>query len=725
MPREGRQALGRRRTESAPRRARVPRRIWSPPGHWGLLAFCGFVVLVVLAFEGIAAHTIGSSTEPQVVGGGPAPLAHSGPLYRARGNRLESIARSPGRRIALTFDDGPDPRWTPRIAAILRAERVPGTFFVVGSQAAQHPDLVRMLVRDGNEIGDHTFTHAALSSGPTWQRHLQIDLSEAVLAGITGHYARFVRPPYAGTPRTITPEEQRALAQVAGRRYYIALSDHDSEDWKRHGVTSIVQHAMPRGRTGGVLLFHDGGGNRSQTVAAVRRLIPRLRERGFQFVSLAGIAGVPPSVADPPASDWERIRGAAFEWGIRIAFLLVAVLSALLLGIGVMVGARALILVALAAHHTRTTRRRPSGPPGDWPRVAVVIPAYNEAVGIERTVRSVAESRYPNVDIVVVDDGSTDATAEIVARLAIPDVHLIRQDNSGKAAALNTGVEHTDAEILVMVDGDTLFELDTLERLVEPLTRDPEIGAVSGNTKVGNRTRLLGRWQHIEYVMGFNLDRRMYEVLQCTPTVPGAIGAFRRDVLDEVGGVPGETLAEDTDLTLAIGRTGRRIVYADDARAWTEAPSTLGALWRQRYRWSFGTMQALWKHRGAVFSRDRRERRIGRYAVPYILLFQVALPVAAPLVDLLLLYGIVFGDPVPVVTLWAVFNLFQLGIAAFGFRLDREPLRPLWALPLQQFVYRQLMYLVVIESTLSAIKGVRTGWRAVPRTGDAVVGAKA
>jgi cellulose synthase/poly-beta-1,6-N-acetylglucosamine synthase-like glycosyltransferase len=355
----------------------------------------------------------------------------------------------------------------------------------------------------------------------------------------------------------------------------------------------------------------------------------------------------------------------------------------------------------------------------------VIIPAYNEAVGIERTVRSVAESRYSNVDIVVVEDGSTDATAEIVARLAIPDVHLIRQDNSGKAAALNTGVEHTDAEIVVMVDGDTLFELDTLERLVEPLTRDPEIGAVSGNTKVGNRTRLLGRWQHIEYVMGFNLDRRMYEVLQCTPTVPGAIGAFRRDVLDEVGGVPGETLAEDTDLTLAIGRTGRRIVYADDARAWTEAPSTLGALWRQRYRWSFGTMQALWKHRGAVVSRDRRERRIGRYAVPYILLFQVALPVAAPLVDLLLLYGIVFGDPVPVVTLWAVFNLFQLVIAAFGFRLDREPLRPLWALPLQQFVYRQLMYLVVIESTLSAIKGVRAGWRAVPRTGDAVVGAKA
>jgi cellulose synthase/poly-beta-1,6-N-acetylglucosamine synthase-like glycosyltransferase len=370
-------------------------------------------------------------------------------------------------------------------------------------------------------------------------------------------------------------------------------------------------------------------------------------------------------------------------------------------------------------------RRRPSGKRGDWPQVAVIIPAYNEAVGIARTIRSVAASRYPDLEIVVVDDGSTDATASIVARLAIPRVHIIRQDNGGKAAALNTGVEHTDAEIVVMVDGDTLFEPDTLQRLVEPLTRDPDVGAVSGNTKVGNRTHLLGRWQHIEYVMGFNLDRRMYEVLQCTPTVPGAIGAFRREVLDEVGGVPGDTLAEDTDLTLAIGRTGRRIVYADDARAWTEAPSTLGALWRQRYRWSFGTMQAVWKHRGAMLSRDRRERRIGRRALPYILLFQVALPIAAPLVDLLSLYGIVFGDAVRVLAVWTVFNLVQLGIAAFGFRLDREPLRPLWALPLQQFVYRQLMYLVIIESTLSALKGARAGWRPVPRTGDAVVGAKA
>jgi cellulose synthase/poly-beta-1,6-N-acetylglucosamine synthase-like glycosyltransferase len=223
--------------------------------------------------------------------------------------------------------------------------------------------------------------------------------------------------------------------------------------------------------------------------------------------------------------------------------------------------------------------------------------------------------------------------------------------------------------------------------------------------------------------MGFNLDRRMYDVLQCTPTVPGAAGAFRRDVLAEVGGVPGDTLAEDTDLTLSIGRKGRRVVYAEDARAWTEAPSSLGALWRQRYRWSFGTMQSVFKHRGALVSRNPKERRIGRRALPYMLLFQIALPAVAPLIDLFALYSLVFTGAVRTLIVWGAFNVMQLLVAVYGFRLDRESLRPLWALPLQQFVYRQLMYLVIIESTVSALQGVRSGWKHLPRTGDVVVGA--
>jgi cellulose synthase/poly-beta-1,6-N-acetylglucosamine synthase-like glycosyltransferase len=389
------------------------------------------------------------------------------------------------------------------------------------------------------------------------------------------------------------------------------------------------------------------------------------------------------------------------------------VLTLVVLGVGVLTVLRMLAVLGLARRHAR---RRRDFDPAFTPPVSIVVPAYNEEVDIAKSVCSLAASDYPQLEVVVVDDGSTDATARAVERLDHPRVRLLRQRNRGKAAALNLGIAAAAHELIVTVDADTVFEPETVRRLVQPF-RNPRVGAVSGNTKVSNRRGLLGRWQHIEYVMGFNLDRRMYEELDCMPTVPGAIGAFRRRALAEIGGVSGATLAEDTDVTLAIGRAGWRVVYAEDARAHTEAPATLGGLWRQRYRWAYGTLQAIWKHRGALWRRGE-SGRVGRRAVPYLALFQIVLPFAAPLIDLFALYGVLFLDPLPVLAYWVGFNLFQLTLAVYAFRLDRETLRPLWAMPLQQFVYRQLMYLVVFESVITALRGVRLGWQHVLRTGE-------
>jgi cellulose synthase/poly-beta-1,6-N-acetylglucosamine synthase-like glycosyltransferase/peptidoglycan/xylan/chitin deacetylase (PgdA/CDA1 family) len=702
------------------RAAALARRLRYPPAHWRLLGFCLLIVLAVIMFEGIVTHTIGASSEPTLAPNAPAPLRGQRPILRVTDNgTLASRQPAPGRRIALTFDDGPDPKWTPKIAALLKDEGVPGTFFVVGSQAARHRGVLRTLVADGHELGNHTFTHSSMTDGPMWQRRSQLDLTEGVIVGSTGRFTRLVRPPYSATSDAIDPRQERELARVAGKRYLIVLTDYDSKDWERRGAATIARNAAPKGSRGGVIMFHDGGGDRSQTIAALQRLIPRLKARGFRFVTVSQLAGLPASATHPLAPPAERTRGEIFTWSVELAFFLTEVFSVLILAVGVLMGLRALLLLLLASHQTRAYRRR-AGDATYLPSVSVIVPAYNEEVGIERAIRSLAGNDYPDLEVVVVDDGSRDRTAEIVESLGLPNVHLVRQDNGGKAAALNTGIRMSRGEILVMVDGDTVFEPDTLRRLVQPLA-DADVAAVSGNTKVGNRGRLLGRWQHIEYVTGFNLDRRMYEVLQCTPTVPGAIGAFRREVLDEIGGVSGDTLAEDTDLTLAVGRTGNRVVYAPDARAWTEAPSTISGLWRQRYRWSFGTMQAVWKHRGAMFSRDRRDRRIGRRALPYMILFQILLPILAPLIDLFALYGLIFEDPAKTLLFWGAFNALQLLIAAYAFRLDREPLRPLWAMPLQQFVYRQLMYLVIIESTISALIGVRAHWQHIPRTGDVEV----
>jgi len=268
----------------------------------------------------------------------------------------------------------------------------------------------------------------------------------------------------------------------------------------------------------------------------------------------------------------------------------------------------------------------------------------------------------------------------------------------------------------VLVDGDTVFARDTVRQLIRGMA-DPAVGAVAGNTKVGNRRGLIGKWQHVEYVLGFNLDRRMFDVLQCMPTVPGAIGAFRRSALQQVGGVPSDTLAEDTDLTMAICRAGYLVRYQPEAIAWTEAPASLGELWRQRYRWCFGTLQAMWKHRHAVVE-SGQAGKIGRRGLPYLLLFQVLLPLLAPLMDLLLVYQLFAHTSATVIAAWIGFVVLQLLCTVFAFRLDRESLRPVWVVLTQQIVYRQLMYLVVVQSTVSALAGVRLRWHKLRRTGD-------
>ncbi len=690
-------------------------RLRNPPAHWRVLGLCLVLLFVLITFQGICTHTIGGTSESAQDPEAGAPLLGSQPLLAGDGHGLRSPQRPPGKQIALTFDDGPDPTWTPQVARVLREAGIPGTFFMVGSLAAKHPDLVREVQRSGGEIAAHTFTHASLSSGPEWQRRAQVTFTEAVLMGITGRYPRFIRPPYSATPDAVTPTDERALARVAGDRYVIALADYDSKDWTRPGVARLVRNALPRAGRGGVVMFHDGGGNRAQTVAGLRVLIPRLQAGGYRFVTLRQLLGLSRAEAEPVASGWHHARAVLFLWAVRLAFWLTSGVGLLIAGVGILVAVRVLLVVPLALVQVRRTRPRPA--PSYWPCAAVLVPAYNEEVGIAQAVRSLAASTYPGLEIIVIDDGSTDDTAGVVERLALERVRLIRQPNAGKAGALTTGIASTSAEVVVMVDGDTVFEPETITRLVQPLG-DPHVAAVSGNTKVGNRSGLLGRWQHIEYVMGFNLDRRVYEIFQSTPTVPGAIGAFRRDVLVELGGVPGDTLAEDTDLTLAIGRLGHRVVYADDAIAWTEAPSTLSGLWRQRYRWSFGTTQAVWKHKGAIVSRDPLQRRIGRRALPYMIFFQILLPVVAPLIDLYAVYGIIFSNAGTVLLSWTAFNVAQIIVATVGFRLDRESIKPLWALLLQQFVYRQLMYLVIVESTISALVGARGAWRTIPRTGD-------
>jgi cellulose synthase/poly-beta-1,6-N-acetylglucosamine synthase-like glycosyltransferase/peptidoglycan/xylan/chitin deacetylase (PgdA/CDA1 family) len=680
--------------------------------RWVVLGLLLLTLLTLLAVQGLSTRTTGRSATPVPSNGGP--LAGDGPVLAWGPGGLQARDVAPGKRVALTFDDGPDPRWTPRIADALRRLDVPATFFVVGSEVVRHPDIVRRLHREGFELGNHTFTHADVSTLPGWEQRLQVGLTDNALAGTVGIRPRLFRPPYSSVPGGVNTQQARAFERLARDGYDVVLTDLDGEDWRRPGVDSIVASATPQGRRGGIVLLHDGGGDRSQTVQAVERLVPALRARGFRFVTVSQLAGLPRDQAEVPVDRWGKARGRILIATLAVARWTTTILAWLLVVVALLFVARVFLLLAFARRHAKTVRSRTYE--DDFaPPVSVIVPAFNEVVGIERSVRSLAASDYPDLEVIVVDDGSTDGTGDLVRGLGLPGVRVLDQPNSGKPAALNHGIAEAEHDIVVMVDADTVFEPRTLAHLVQAF-RSEEVGAVSGNTKVGNRRRLLGRWQHIEYVMGFNLDRRLFDVLRCMPTVPGAIGAFRREALADAGGVSGATLAEDTDLTLAVGRAGWRVVYEENARAWTEAPATLRGLWRQRYRWCYGTLQSVWKHRAAFWRPG--EEAIGRRGLPYLVLFQIVLPLFAPLIDLFSIYGLVFLDPWSVLAFWCGFTSLQLLLGWYAFRLDHESPKVLWAMPLQQLVYRQLMYLVVVESVLTAIQGSRLHWRPIARRGE-------
>ncbi|WP_052863458.1 bifunctional polysaccharide deacetylase/glycosyltransferase family 2 protein [Streptomyces niger] len=667
-----------------------------PRGHWLLLILVLPVLFGSLLFEGWTTHEVDAAkTRRDCTTPVPRAVAEGGPVVRINGGTAESAAM-PARTVALTYDGGPDPVWTPRLLDLLRRHHAHATFFLRGAEAAERPDLVRRIRAEGHEIGSNTYTGAAMGEASPLRAHLELSLTQKALAGSAGIHTRLLRAPLTSAVDTMCGPEWRAARDAAGQGYTLVAADR----WFRKPAQGVVRQY-------------------AQTRTAYEGTEKLLGDRNVkEFTTVTAGAGLPR--AERPVSVLERWQGTGLIWAQAIGHALVSIMT-WVLGIAGALGVLRLALLVLfaRAHVRRLTRFRPGAP---WLRevtdpVTVLVPAYNEEAGIESTVRSLLASSYRQLQIIVIDDGSTDRTADLATWIDDPRVQVIRQANAGKAAALNTGLTHAMYDIVVMVDADTVFEPDAVHRLIQPLAH-PAVGAVSGNTKVGNRRGLLGRWQHLEYVFGFNLDRRMFEVLECMPTVPGAIGAFRRDALLGVGGVSEDTLAEDTDLTMALWEAGWRVVYEENAIAWTEVPTSLRQLWRQRYRWCYGTLQAMWKHRRATVEVGPAGR-FGRRGLSYLTLFQVVLPLLAPAVDVFALYGALFRSPVQSAGVWLGFLALQLAVAGYALRLDGERVRALWSMPFQLFVYRQLMYLVVIQSVVAFLLGTRLKWQRMHRSGTA------
>jgi peptidoglycan-N-acetylglucosamine deacetylase len=619
-------------------------------------------------------------------------------------------------QVAITFDDGPDPRWTPQILDILKAANVKAAFFLVGVNAERYPGLVRRIVNEGHEIGNHTYYHPNLAL--CWPEHIRLELNatQLLLETITGRATTLFRPPYAADSSPTQLTDLAPLKIAEDLNYLVVLENIDPQDWAKPGADIILRRIKQQRHDGSVILLHDAGGDRSQTVEALPHILDWLHTRGDTVVPLSTLLGTTRDAVMPPLqANGQSLTRFVSSTGFRIYHSIEQFLWAFMIVATALVVVRTLIVIWLAYRFRRGPKANFAEP------VSVVMAAYNEEKVIAETLRTLLTTDYKGeIEVVVVDDGSRDQTAAEVERFARSELRLrlLQQENHGKARALQRGLAAARHGIVVFIDADTQCQRDTLPRLLEPFA-DARIGAVSGHAKVGNLRTFIARCQALEYTCGFNLDRRAYNRWNCITVVPGAISAVRKDAIDEAGGLSLQTLAEDTDLTLSLHRQRQRIVYVPGAIAWTEAPETVRTLARQRSRWAYGTLQCLWKHRDMVFNWNYRA--LGWFSLPSVWFFQIILVAVTPMVDLFLIASLPFGAWNAVLPFIIIFLAMDVILATLACLLERDPIVRAWRILPMRLLYRPMLSYCIWKAILRAIKGAWVSWGKLERTASVPV----
>lgn len=349
-----------------------------------------------------------------------------------------------------------------------------------------------------------------------------------------------------------------------------------------------------------------------------------------------------------------------------------------------------------------------------FPSLSILVPAYNEEKVIERTIEGLLETDYPDKEIIVIDDGSNDKTLEIASKYK-SKVKVLHKENGGKASALNYGIAFTKGEIIAIVDADTIIGRNALKQLVKGFGKDEKVAAVAGNIKVRNRMNWLTWTQALEYVAGIEIIRRAFDFFGSITIVPGALGAYKKSTLEEVGTFHKDTLVEDFDATIKVLKTGLIIQGSTASTAYTEAPQSLHDFYKQRKRWYRGNLQVLQRHSETLF--NPRYAFLYRIAFPFMIISMVVLPFAGVAVIATSIWEVIIGDWFFVLEMFGLFIVLQTLMSALAVRIDREDPKLILFSPFLVLGYKQLIDILLIKGTLETLFKTKTKWTSAKRIG--------
>jgi len=349
-----------------------------------------------------------------------------------------------------------------------------------------------------------------------------------------------------------------------------------------------------------------------------------------------------------------------------------------------------------------------------YPRISVIIPAYNEEKVIANTIEALLETKYPKKEIIFVDDGSKDSTLQIALQYK-DKIKVLHKENGGKATAINYGIVYSTGEIIVIVDADTIIGRQSLKEIVKGFEVNENVAAVAGNIKVRNRMNWITKCQALEYITGIQIVRRAFDVFGSITIVPGALGAFKKSFLPQVGAYGKDTIVEDFDQTIKLLKAGLVTQGSTKATAYTEAPNTLRDFAAQRKRWYRGNIQVLKRHKDALT--NPRFGYLQKLSLPYLFLGMIITPIIGFTAAANAILGIILGDGWYVLQISLIFTIVHYLMTALALRIDGEDQRLLSHAGFLVFGFKQIVDFFLLRAIIDELRHKKATWTSAKRIG--------